>query len=100
MDGSPERVSSYLGKRANLVQAVFAPLLSSPALVCIRWPLDETWDYSHGWVVGETGVVCSWDDVREGSLDMPTCAKGICGGHRATDVLPFEVKVCVYRSCM
>ncbi|CAN0399747.1 unnamed protein product, partial [Ectocarpus sp. 12 AP-2014] len=57
------------------------------------WPLDETWDYSHGWVVGETGTVCDWDDVREGSLDMPTCSKGICGGHGADDLLPFKVKV-------
>ncbi|CBJ33028.1 Hypothetical Protein RRSL_02205 [Ectocarpus siliculosus] len=57
------------------------------------WPLDETWDYSHGWVVGETGTVCDWDDVREGSLDMPTCRKGICGGHGADDLLPFKVKV-------
>jgi len=31
--------------------------------------------------------------VREDSLDMPTCAKGICGGHKAEHVLPFEVKV-------
>lgn len=56
--------------------------------------MDETWDYSHGWVVGETGTVCDWDDVREGSLDMPTCRKGICGGHGADDLLPFQVKVC------
>lgn len=24
---------------------------------------------------------------------MPTCFKGICGGHRAKDVLPFKIKV-------
>lgn len=58
-----------------------------------RWPLDETWDYSHGWVVGETGVTCNWDNVRVGSLDMPTCTAGICGGHNGDDVLPFRVKV-------
>ncbi|CAN0120597.1 unnamed protein product [Pylaiella littoralis] len=58
-----------------------------------EWPLDETWDYSHGWVVGETGVTCDWDDVREGSLDMPTCTTGICGGHKAKDLLPFVVKL-------
>lgn len=58
-----------------------------------RWALDETWDYDHGWVVGETGITCDWDNVREGSLDMPTCSKGICGGHKANDVLPFKVKV-------
>lgn len=58
-----------------------------------RWPLDETWDYSRGWVVGEAGLTCDWDGVREGSLDMPTCATGICGGHKADDLLPFRVKV-------
>lgn len=58
--------------------------------------MDETWDYSHGWVVGETGVTCDWDDVREGSLDMPTCTTGICGGHKAKDLLPFVVKVFLF----
>lgn len=37
--------------------------------------------------------MCDWSGVREDSLDMPACVKGICGGHRADDVLPFEVKV-------
>eukprot|EP00903_Cladosiphon_okamuranus_P013777 g12823.t1 len=58
-----------------------------------QWAMDETWDYDHGWVVGETGITCDWDDVRPGSLDMPTCSKGICGGHKADDVLPFRVKL-------
>ncbi|CAM9656056.1 unnamed protein product [Scytosiphon promiscuus] len=57
------------------------------------WTLDETWDYSHGWVVGETGVTCDWDNVQEGSLDMPTCTSGICGGHNEDDLLPFKVKL-------
>ncbi|CAN0087203.1 unnamed protein product, partial [Scytosiphon promiscuus] len=56
-------------------------------------PFDESWGYTHGSVVGETGVVCDWSDVREGSLDMPKCVAGICGGHNADDILPFEVKV-------
>lgn len=55
--------------------------------------MDETWNYSHGWVVGETGVTCDWDNVRPGTLDMPVCSKGICGGHKPDDVLPFQVKV-------
>eukprot|EP00903_Cladosiphon_okamuranus_P019382 g17822.t1 len=57
------------------------------------WPLDEAWGYKSGLYVGETGVVCDWTGVREDSLDMPTCIKSICGGHRGGDTLPFEVKV-------
>ena len=38
-------------------------------------------------------MICDWSDVREGTLDMPTCIKGICGGHNAKDLLPFQIKV-------
>lgn len=69
-----------------------SPLVPAPA--ACRHAFDETWGYSRGWVIGETGVVCDWSGVRDGSLDMPTCVTGICGGHNADDVLPFEVKVC------
>lgn len=58
-----------------------------------RWDFDETFGYDHGWVVGETGVVCDWSGVEEGSNDMPKCVKGVCGGHKEHDVLPFIVKV-------
>lgn len=58
-----------------------------------RFDFDEVWGYTHGYVVGETGMICNWEDVRHGSLDMPSCTKGICGGHAAVDVLPFRVKV-------
>lgn len=44
-------------------------------------------------VIGETGVVCNWDGVEDGSNDMPTCVKGICGGHKEKDVLPFAIRV-------
>eukprot|EP00904_Undaria_pinnatifida_P008202 jgi/Undpi1/4511/HiC_scaffold_18.g07865.m1 len=57
------------------------------------YQFDEKWGYSHGHVIGETGMVCNWSDVRADSLDMPTCEKGICGGHTPTDVLPFRIKV-------
>lgn len=57
------------------------------------WPLDETWGYSHGSVIGETGVICNWDDVREGTMDMPTCVRGICGGHKEGDLLPFKIRL-------
>ncbi|CAM9764660.1 unnamed protein product, partial [Ectocarpus sp. 4 AP-2014] len=57
------------------------------------WDFDETWGYAHSSVVGETGTVCNWDDVVPGSGDMPTCVKGICGGHNEDDLLPFSVKI-------
>lgn len=38
-------------------------------------------------------MVCDWSAVRDGTLDMPTCTKGICGGHNEDDILPFAVKV-------
>ncbi|CAB1119543.1 unnamed protein product [Ectocarpus sp. CCAP 1310/34] len=57
------------------------------------WALDETWGYSHGHVVGETGVVCDWSGVGDDFLDMPSCVRGICGGHGVDDMLPFEIKV-------
>lgn len=60
------------------------------------YQFDEKWGYSHGHVIGETGMVCNWSDVRADSLDMPTCEKGICGGHTPTDVLPFRIKVCSF----
>lgn len=61
-----------------------------------RWDFDETWGYTHGEVVGETGVSCDWSKVRAGTLDMPTCTKSICGGHNENDLLPFEVKVILW----
>lgn len=45
-------------------------------------------------VVGETGTVCDWSDVRPHTLDLPHCTKEICGGHREGDLLPFQVQVC------
>lgn len=62
-------------------------------IVILRWKFDETWGYTHGRVIGETGVVCDWSAVRDGTLDMPNCNKGICGGHYEHDMLPFEIKV-------
>lgn len=58
-----------------------------------RWNIDETWGYKHAEVVGETGYVCNWDGVDPHSNDMPTCVKGVCGGHNAHDMLPFKVQV-------
>ena len=74
----------------------------SPRLLPTRFrhAFDETWGYTHGNVVGETGVVCDWSGVRDGSLDMPTCIEGICGGHNADDVLPFQVKVRVHTTVL
>eukprot|EP00904_Undaria_pinnatifida_P008207 jgi/Undpi1/4516/HiC_scaffold_18.g07870.m1 len=58
-----------------------------------EWPFDEGWGYDRGETVGETGTVCDWSGVRDGTLDMPTCIKDICGGHNPEDVLPFKIKV-------
>lgn len=36
---------------------------------------------------GETGTTVSdWSQVRDDTLDMPTCIKEICGGHRSFDI--------------
>lgn len=59
-----------------------------------RWALDETWGYEKGITTGDSGVVCDWTGVKQDSLDMPSCVKGVCGGHNAEDTLPFEIKVC------
>ena len=82
-----------LTKARRIVRARVSPFFRR--MFFCRYYFDEAWGYTHGDVVGETGMVCSWGDVRPGSLDMPTCSKGICGGHSALDVLPFEVKVCL-----
>ena len=63
------------------------------ACFVFRWPFDEAWGYDRGETVGETGTVCDWSGVRDGTLDMPTCIKDICGGHNPEDVLPFKIKV-------
>lgn len=58
-----------------------------------RWAFDEQFGYNHtDFVIGETGYICDWSDVK-GFLDLPKCVKGICGGHKEHDVLPFRVKV-------
>lgn len=57
-----------------------------------RYAFDEAWGYNHGFVVGETGVTCDWSAVEKDD-DMPNCIKGICGGHKALDILPFDIKV-------
>lgn len=57
------------------------------------YSLDETWGYKHQDVIGETGTVCDWSEVRPATLDLPTCIKQICGGHREGDLLPFQIKL-------
>lgn len=77
--------------RVLLVSSRFE--VSAPTSSHRRYALDDSWGYSHGFTVGESGYICDWSDVQEGTLDMPTCTKGICGGHRELDVLPFKIKV-------
>lgn len=51
-------------------------------------PLDEKWGYEHRGDVGDTGVVCDWENVKA-ATDLPTCVRGTCSGHGAADILPF-----------
>ncbi|CAM9600123.1 unnamed protein product [Ascophyllum nodosum] len=58
------------------------------------YEFDETWGYRHdGGPAGDSGTMCDWSDVRPDTLDMPSCVKMTCGGHYATDTLPFEIKI-------
>lgn len=49
---------------------------------------DTSWEYSHASdVPSDTHVVCDWSGVE--GLDLPTCSKGTCPGHKVDDLLPF-----------
>mmetsp|Transcript_24930 Transcript_24930/g.29454 ORF Transcript_24930/g.29454 Transcript_24930/m.29454 type:complete len:652 (+) Transcript_24930:87-2042(+) len=51
---------------------------------------DETWGYEHiSELASDNGIVCDWSEVEAGSLEMPTCSKGTCSGHKEDDLLPF-----------
>ena len=50
--------------------------------------LNETWGYDHvADVASDTGLVCDWSGVS--GLELPTCVKATCPGHREHDLLPF-----------
>lgn len=49
--------------------------------------LNETWGYTHiRNLPSDTGVVCDWTGTS--GMELPTCTKGTCTGHRADDLLP------------
>ena len=51
---------------------------------------SEAWGYAHAKELpSDTGIVCDWSDVADGSMDMPKCAQETCPGHKADDILPF-----------
>ena len=51
--------------------------------------LNETWGYTHmGALASDTDVVCDWTGVT--GMELPTCARGTCSGHRKDDLLPFS----------
>ena len=51
--------------------------------------LRESWGYHHeGFLISDTHRVCDWTNAT--GLELPTCAPGVCPGHREDDVLPFE----------
>lgn len=53
--------------------------------------LDMTWDYAHdGMSPSDTHHVCDWSNVKEGSMEMPSCSPGDCAGHRKDDLLPMS----------
>merc|ERR1719263_1351517 len=50
--------------------------------------LNETWGYDHvSDVASDTGLVCDWSTAS--GLELPTCARATCPGHREHDLLPF-----------
>merc|ERR1711998_442935 len=55
--------------------------------------INETWGYEHSTIMSDTHVVCDWDNVAKlsdgkESLELPSCSKSICSGHRKDDLLP------------
>ncbi|KAH8046580.1 hypothetical protein JL721_12338 [Aureococcus anophagefferens] len=51
---------------------------------------SESWGYSHAQELpGDTGIVCDWSGVDPASMELPTCAKETCPGHKGDDLLPF-----------
>ena len=53
--------------------------------------LDESWGYVHSdGLPSDTNLVCDWTNVK--GMELPTCTKGACPGHRARDLLPMSVE--------
>ena len=51
--------------------------------------MDEAWAYEHTThVPSDTGLVCEWEGVT--GMQMPTCERKTCPGHKSDDLLPFE----------
>jgi hypothetical protein len=51
---------------------------------------SESWGYSHAQELpSDTGIVCDWSAVDPASMELPTCAKETCPGHKGDDLLPF-----------
>jgi len=49
---------------------------------------DETWGYEHmDNLASDTGMVCDWEGVT--GMELPTCVRETCPGHKEDDVLPF-----------
>jgi len=73
LHGNAERVVQYLRVLKNRGEISF----------------DETWSYTHTDIASNTAMICDWSEAT-GTLDMPTCTKGVCSGHKEDDLLPFE----------
>ena len=51
---------------------------------------SEDWGYEHKVIASDTAIVCDWSQVEPGSMQLPSCSKETCPGHREYDVLPFK----------
>ena len=50
---------------------------------------SEEWGYTHSsYNPSDTGTICDWTNVT--GMEMPSCSKGTCPGHKAEDTLPFK----------
>jgi hypothetical protein len=56
------------------------------AAVSGKTTLNETWGYRHDTIASDTHRVCDWDNVT--GMELPTCVKGTCPGHKEYDVMP------------
>lgn len=63
----------------------YVRLLSEKGLISF----DETWGYTHMTnLASDTGMVCEWEGIKT-NMELPTCVRETCPGHKEDDLLPF-----------
>merc|ERR1711998_669567 len=50
----------------------------------------EKWGYESVSTASNTHIVCDWSEVNQSSMQLPTCTRESCEGHRANDLLPWD----------